>query len=88
MLQGKGPTARAEVAARLLKHKAAFVDLSPSQVARLCGATDAGVCIARGRRGSRGPHQATVDRIVKQYSPDTLLRALDRATTPQVQAAE
>jgi hypothetical protein len=88
MLQGKGSAARAEVAARLIKHKATLTDLSPAQVARLCGATPAGVSNALGRRGSRGPHAKTINTLVKRYGPDTLMRALDSATAPSLQAAE
>jgi hypothetical protein len=82
-LHGKTAGERARIAARLIDNKVAFADLSPAQVARLVEAHPGSVSVALGHAGTRGPHQRTLDRIVKRYGADTLLRALDRCTAPQ-----
>jgi hypothetical protein len=87
ILTAKSSAARGRIAARLIKNNVALVDLSPAQVARLVEAYSSDVSVALGRSGTRGPRQRTVDRIVRRYGADALLRALDAYTAPQAVAA-
>jgi hypothetical protein len=88
MLRGKSPRARAEIVARLIRYNVSFTDLSPAQLARLCEANPGAVSVARGNAGTRGPRTGTLDRLLRKYGPDVLMRALDRVTAPQHVAAE
>jgi hypothetical protein len=88
ILHGKSAKKRAATAARLIKHGVSIEGLNQAQAARLCQVNESAVCAALGHTGSRGAHQRTIDRLVKKYGPDTLMKALDRATTPSLQAAE
>lgn len=84
-LHGASPGKRARVAADLASGPWSLIGLSPSQAARLCGVNPCVVTRALGRRGSRGPHRKTVERLAK-YGPNALWLALDRATAPHVAA--
>jgi hypothetical protein len=88
MLHGKPPVERARIVAQLIQHNVEFVDLSPTQIARLADVNPAAVSVALGNAGKHGPRTKTLDRLVKKYGPDVLMRALDRATAPQRIAAE
>jgi hypothetical protein len=87
MLHGKTSTERAQIAAQLIEHRVGFVDLSPAQVARLVDTNPGCVSIVLGHAGTRGPRNKTIERLVKKYGPDVLMRALDQATTPPQQIA-
>ncbi len=87
-LHGKSEGGRAQLAAYLVRNKVSFTDLSPAQVARLCAVNTGNLSRALGRAGSRGPQSRTLDRLIRKYGPDVLMQAVDRATTPTLQAAE
>ena len=76
------------LAANLIAHKVSFSDLSQAQVARLVQVNSGNVSRALGRAGRRGAQQRTLDHLIRRYGTDTLMRALDRATAPSMQAAE
>jgi hypothetical protein len=86
MLHGKTPVERARIVAQLIKYSVEFVDLSPAQIARLANVNPGAVCVALGHAGKRGPHDRTLDRLIRRYGANTLMRALDRATAPQIAA--
>jgi hypothetical protein len=88
LLHGKPPQERARVAAAIVNHGVAVTELSPAQVARLVDVGPAYLTDALGHRGSRGPHNKTINHLLKHYGPDVLMRALDRVTAPRVVAAE
>jgi hypothetical protein len=88
LLHGKSPQERARVVAQLIRLNVAFEDLSPAQIARLAEANQGAVSVALGHAGTRGPRRRTLERLVKRYGPDVLMRALDQATAPQRIAAE
>jgi hypothetical protein len=81
-LRGKSPKERACLAALLIERKVALEDLSPAQVARLCGANPGAVSVELGNAGKRGPRDSTLNHLIKRYGANTLMRAVDRATTP------
>jgi hypothetical protein len=83
MLWGKSPRERADIVAQLFRHNVSLENLSSAQLSRLCAANQGNVTVALGHAGTR-----TVDRIVKKYGFDVLMRALDRATAPSRAAAE
>ena len=87
-LHGKSEGGRAQLAAHLIRNRVSFSDLSAAQVARLVKANSGNVSRALGRAGTRGAQSRTIDRLAKKYGADTLLKALDRATAPTLQAAE
>jgi hypothetical protein len=86
MLRGKAPGERARIAAQLLQYHVEFVDLSAAQIARLVNVNPGAVSVALGHAGVRGPHTRTIDRLIRRYGADALLRGLDRATAPQIAA--
>jgi hypothetical protein len=88
LLHGKSAKGRAWLAANLIAHKVSFSDLSQAQVARLVRVNSGNVSRALGRAGRRGAQQRTLDHLIRRYGTDTLMRALDRATAPSMQAAE
>lgn len=88
VLHGKSPKERAAIAAQLFQHGVSLEKLSAAQLSRLCQTNESSVCIALGHAGSRGPQARTLDLLTKKYSPDVLMRALDRLTAPSMQAAE
>jgi hypothetical protein len=59
-----------------------------AQSAKLCDVDPQYVNVALGRKGSRGPHKKTIDRLIKRYGADALLKGLDRYTAPTTVAAE
>jgi hypothetical protein len=85
LLWGKTPAERARICAQLLEHNVNFADLLPAQVARLCEANPSAVTVALGHAGKRGPHQRTLDHLVKRYGPAVLTRALDQVTAPEAE---
>jgi hypothetical protein len=87
-LRGKSPKERACLVALLIERKVAFEDLSPAHLARLCGANPGAVSVMLGHAGKRGPRNSTIDRLIKRYGPDTLMRAVERITVPTRVAAE
>lgn len=87
-LRGKPPSTRARLAADLVRGKVTLVNLTPSQAARLCTVNVGNVSVALGNRGKRGPRDRTIDKVVRRYGADALMRGLDRATSPQRIAAE
>ena len=87
MLHGRAPHERAQLVAQLVGRDVAFVELSAAQIARLVEANPSAVSVAHGHRGTRGPRQRTVDRIVKRYGAEALMKVLDRATAPHPIAA-
>jgi hypothetical protein len=87
-LRDKSPKERACLVALLIERKVAFEDLSPAQLARLCKANPGTVSIELGHAGRRGPRDSTLDRLIKKYGPDVLMRAVDRITAPTRVAAE
>jgi hypothetical protein len=88
LLHGKTSAARARICANLVRYNIEVTDLSASQLARLCAVNPGQVSVALGHAGLRGPRDSTLDRLIRKYGPDTLLRAVDRATTPTQVAAE
>jgi hypothetical protein len=88
LLHGKPTKERARVIAQLVKLNVAVVGLSPAQGARLGRVHPSSVTIALGNAGKRGPHYRTLDRLIRRYGANTLMRALDRATAPTRIAAE
>ncbi len=87
-LRGKPPSARARLAADFVRGKLALVSPTVSQAARLCAVNVGTVSVALGNKGKHGPREKTVDRLVRRYGADALMRGLDRATSPQRVAAE
>jgi hypothetical protein len=87
-LRGQPPHSRAEIAAALVRGEYRLVDPLQVQAARLCDVDPQYVNTALGRNGSRGPHKRTIDRVIKKYGVDALMRGLDRATAPTAVAAE
>jgi hypothetical protein len=81
-LRGQPPHSRAEIAATLVRGEYRVADLLQVQAARLCDVDPQYVNTALGRNGSRGPHKRTIDRVIKKYGVDALMRGLDRATAP------
>lgn len=59
-----------------------------TQAARFCSVNVGNVSVALGNRGKRGPRDATVDRVIRRFGADALMRGLDRATAPHSVAAE
>ena len=88
LLRGKSPQERAAIIAQLIRHDVAVVGLLAVQGARLGRVSPTDVSIALGRVGKRGPHEKTVTHLVKRYSADALMRAVDRITSPIRVAAE
>jgi hypothetical protein len=86
LLRGRSPKERARIAAMLVTNGVAVIDLSPVQAARLAGVEPAYLTDALGHRGSRGPRDKTIDHLLKHYGAATLMRAVDRATAPQIAA--
>jgi hypothetical protein len=83
MLRGKSPHERADIVVQLLRHNVSLADLSPAQLSRLCEVNQGAVSVALGHAGTR-----VLDRFIKKYGPNVLMRALDRVTAPQHVAAE
>jgi hypothetical protein len=88
VLRGKSSKERARLVTLLIERKVVFKDLSPAQLARLCEANPGAVSVELGHAGRRGPRDSTLDRLIKKYGPDVLMRAVDRATAPTQVAAE
>jgi hypothetical protein len=86
LLRGRSPKERARIAAMLVKHGVAIIELSPVQAARLVGVEPAYLTGPLGHRGSRGPRDKTINHLLKHYGAETLMRAVDRATAPQIAA--
>ena len=87
-LRGKTPSARARLAADLVRGKVALVSPTATQAARLCSVNVGNVSVALGNRGNRGPRDRTIDKVVRRYGADALMRGLDRAARPTAIAAE
>ena len=87
-LWGKSAKERAQIAAHLVDKSVTLGGLTAAQASRLCGVSQCDVTAARGRAGSHGARDKTVERLAKKYGAETLTRALDRATAPQCVAAE
>jgi hypothetical protein len=88
VLRGRPPFWRARVAADLVRGQIVVSALTPSQAARLCIVHVGNVSVALGTRGSRGPRDKTIDKVVRRFGVEPLMRGLDRATAPQRVAAE
>jgi hypothetical protein len=88
LLRGRTAAERARICAQLLEHKVTFTGLLPAQVARLVGANPGSVCVALGHAGTRGPRRRTLERVIRKYGANALMRELDRITAPQPVAAE
>ena len=79
---------RARLAADLVRGDVVVVGPTQTQAARLCAVNVGGVSTALGHRGKRGPRDRTIDRLVRRFGVEPLMRGLDRATAPQRVAAE
>jgi hypothetical protein len=77
---------RARLAAEMVLGGVVVGRLTTTQAARLCNVNVGNVSVALGHKGKRGPHDRTLDRLVRKYGLETLMRALDRATAPAVAA--
>jgi hypothetical protein len=87
-LHGRPPAWRAKLAAEMVRGTVVVGLLSPAQAARLCATNPGSVSVALGNRGRRGPRDRTIDRLIRRFGVEPLMRGLDRATAPQRVAAE
>src|SRR5262245_41267261 len=78
LVRGKSPQARARIAAAMTAQGVSVYDLSAAQNARLCEANAGAVSVALGHSGKRGPRRRTIDRVIRRYGADALMRGLDR----------
>ena len=82
-LHGKSRQFRAQVAFQFVTGGRRPPErLSPAQAARLCRVDPWYVGAERRRVARRVPRDVTIDRVVKLYGVDALLRGCDRATAP------
>jgi hypothetical protein len=84
LLRGASPTLRACVAADFAVGWRVLVDPLPTQAARLCGVNVSRVSAVLGNVGKRGPRASTIDRVIRKYGAEPLLKGIDRATAPVI----
>jgi hypothetical protein len=83
-LRGKSAPDRARIAARLASGSHILIEPLASQVAKLCNVDGRTL----GKGGRRGVRPGTIDKVIRKYGLDAILRGCDRAITPTMQAAE
>jgi hypothetical protein len=82
LVHGKSARERAKAAAMLVTGEFVYHSPTVAQAARLCGVAASRVHAALGH-APKPPSDAKIDRMIRKFGADAIMRGLDRYTAPR-----